>query len=61
MSGKFLLDTNIAISFLNGDESIKVKIEAAQKVHISVTVLGELLFGAEKSSRRSQNISRIEN
>ena len=50
MSGKFLLDTNSAYAFLNGDESFKAKIEAAQEAHISVTVLGELLFGAEKSS-----------
>ncbi len=60
MSGKFLLDTNIAIAFLNGDSSIRLKVQKAAEVHISVTVIGELLFGAEKSSKPKENISKIE-
>ncbi len=55
-----LLDTNIVVAYLAGDESVKAKV-AATSIVISAVVLGELDFGAKKSGRPQQNLERIEN
>jgi tRNA(fMet)-specific endonuclease VapC len=60
MSGKFLLDTNIVIGLFGNDASVKAHLMNADEVFISSTVLGELYFGAQKSSNVKKNIERIE-
>ena len=59
MSGKYLLDTNIVIALFNGDQIIPSKLDAAELVGISVTVIGELLYGAKKSKHVKDNINKI--
>lgn len=59
MSGRLLLDTNIVIALLNGDETIPPRLNAAEIVGISVTVIGELLYGAKKSRHVQDNINKI--
>lgn len=60
MSGKFLLDTNIVIGLFGNDATVKAHLMNADEVFISSTVLGELYFGAQKSSNVKKNIERIE-
>jgi tRNA(fMet)-specific endonuclease VapC len=60
MSGKYLLDTNIAIGLLEGEQSIKDHIDEADLVFVSSTILGEIYFGALKSSKREKNLARIQ-
>ena len=51
VSGRYLLDTNIVIGLLNGEESILEAVAAASEVFVPVVVVGELYFGAAKSGR----------
>lgn len=60
MSGKFLLDTNIVIGLFNNDESILGSLSQAEEVFIPSIVLGELYFGANKSSKVETNIARLQ-
>ncbi len=59
MSGRLLLDTNIVIAVLNGDETIPPRLDAAEIVGLSVTVISELLYGAKKSHHVQDNINKI--
>ena len=51
MSGKYLLDTNIAIRILNHEIDLEARRGGDFEAFLSVTVVGELLFGTEKSSK----------
>ena len=58
-----LLDTNICIAWLNGrDATLRKKLEHAPvgDVVICSVVKAELLFGARKSGRVSQNLQQLE-
>ena len=59
---KYILDTNICVYLLNGNEVLKKKIKTIGLASISIThtVLAELFFGAYNSSRIEENIKRIE-
>lgn len=59
MSGRYLLDTNIVIALFANDESVKERLEKAEEVFVSSMVMGELFYGAHKSARVGENISRI--
>ncbi len=60
MSGKnYFLDTNIVVPFLNGEGAILNNIRKMDVIHIPVIVLGELYYGAKKSSRFHGNIEKI--
>ena len=59
-SGRFLLDTNIIIALLEGDEAVLSNLDQAQEVFVSAVALGELFFGAAKSGRPTENIAKIE-
>ena len=58
MSGEIALDTSAAIRFLNGDATITEKVLALPEVILPMIVAGELLFGAENSTRPLQNLPR---
>lgn len=58
-NGRFLLDTNIIIALLSGDDAVLFHLDRASEVFIPATALGELFFGAAKSSRPSENIDRV--
>ncbi|MFP4222390.1 MAG: type II toxin-antitoxin system VapC family toxin [Phormidium sp.] len=60
MTSCYLLDTNIAIALLNGDPAITQQIKNIPTVRLSVTIVGELLYGAEKSQRTDSNRQRIQ-
>jgi tRNA(fMet)-specific endonuclease VapC len=59
MNGKYLLDTNIVIPLFADDSLIKAHIRQASEVFIPVIVIGELLYGAEKTSHKEENIAKI--
>lgn len=59
MSGNYLLDTNIVIALLNGDKTIPSKLDTAETVCISVTVIGELLYGAKRSQQVKRNTEKL--
>ena len=60
MTALYLLDTNIAIALINGDLAIAQRLEQLPTVRLSVTIVGELLYGAEKSQRTEANRQRIQ-
>ena len=58
-----LLDTNVCVAWLNGtDATLRKKLEHAgvEDVFICSVVKAELLYGARKSGRVSQNLERLE-
>jgi tRNA(fMet)-specific endonuclease VapC len=59
-TGKFLLDTNVVIALLAGDQTVLAMLERAPEVFIPAIVIGELFFGAAKSARQSENAARVE-
>lgn len=54
------LDTNIVVDFLNGNENITKKIIEYQKIYIPITVLGELLYGVKNSSKKNENLNKLQ-
>jgi tRNA(fMet)-specific endonuclease VapC len=60
MNGKFCLDTNIVIALFAGNESVLAKLAQADQIFVPSTVLGELYYGALKSSRINENLKRID-
>jgi tRNA(fMet)-specific endonuclease VapC len=59
-SGSFLLDTNILIAILEGEESALSNLDQAAQVFIPAVAIGELFFGAAKSGRPFENARRVE-
>lgn len=54
-----LLDTNVCIAYLHGDENVRrrqLQAFEADAVRIPGMVEGELFYGVEKSSRRDENL-----
>jgi len=60
MSGRFLLDTNIVIALFGGEASVQERLNQADEVFVPSIVLGELYFGARKSSSVRDNLARID-
>ncbi|MBW4671800.1 MAG: type II toxin-antitoxin system VapC family toxin [Cyanomargarita calcarea GSE-NOS-MK-12-04C] len=58
MSGEIALDTSVAVRFLNGDVAIAERVLALPEIILPMVVVGELLFGAENSTRPLQNLPR---
>ncbi len=59
MTGRFLLDTNIVIALFAQDTSVEQHIASAEAVFVPSTVIGELYYGAHKSSQVKANLARI--
>jgi tRNA(fMet)-specific endonuclease VapC len=59
-SGRVLLDTNIVIALLDGDEAVLSNLDQAEEVFVPAIVVGELFFGAAKSGRPAENIDKVE-
>jgi tRNA(fMet)-specific endonuclease VapC len=59
MSGRVLLDTNIVIALFAKEVVVQQRLASADEVFVSSIVLGELYYGAQKSSRIETNIARI--
>jgi tRNA(fMet)-specific endonuclease VapC len=60
MAGDFLLDTNIVTAIRRDDAGILSRLDEQTRLYVSSTVAGELYFGAERSSRRTENLTEIE-
>jgi tRNA(fMet)-specific endonuclease VapC len=60
VSGRYLLDTNVAVAVLNGTLDLSVHREAGAELYLSATVVGELCYGAEKSERVAQNLAAVD-
>lgn len=60
MSGSFLLDTNVAIGVLNQQVDLESRRGSGAEVFLSLTVVGELLYGAAKSQHVEANRTRVE-
>jgi tRNA(fMet)-specific endonuclease VapC len=60
VSGKYLLDTNIVIALFAGEQPVLTHLKDANEVFIPSIVIGELFYGARKSSQTSKNQQRIE-
>ncbi len=58
-SGRFLLDTNIAIPLLARDESLVQRFDVTIEVFIPSVVIGELYYGAFNSLRASENVRKV--
>lgn len=55
-----LLDTNIVVAFLNGDNSIRKSIkDEINRIALSSLVVGELDYGAKVSQRAKENLERL--
>jgi tRNA(fMet)-specific endonuclease VapC len=52
---KILLDTNAYIGYLRGDEKILVHLGRAERVYMSVFVMGELYAGFRAGEREKEN------
>ena len=59
MTETYLLDTNIIIALFAQDSSILSKIATMDIVIPSITI-GELYFGAEKSTKKAENRARVD-
>ncbi|WP_161541551.1 type II toxin-antitoxin system VapC family toxin [Rhodothermus marinus] len=60
MNGRYLLDTNIVIALLAGEGSVVQSIIEAREIFIPVIVLGELYYGAYRSTRAEENVAKID-
>ena len=54
MPGSYLLDTNIAIAFLNGERQVTERIASADAAFLSV-----ISFGGARNHLRHQSTSRL--
>lgn len=60
MNGKYLLDTNIVIAIFAGDTNVLERLAHSDEVFLPAIVLGELYYGARKSTHIDANIDRID-
>ncbi len=59
MNGRFLLDTNIIIGLFAEDSTIYSRLSYAIEVFIPCISIGELYFGAYRSTKIQENLTRI--
>ena len=60
MSGSVLLDTNILIALFASEPVVLARLAAAPEVFVPAVAIGELYYGAVRSSHPETNIARIE-
>lgn len=60
MSGRFLVDTNIVVAFLEREASVQTSFSEAEAIFVPSIVIGELYYGAYKSGRVTANIARVD-
>jgi tRNA(fMet)-specific endonuclease VapC len=59
MSGRVLLDTNIVIALFAKEAVVQQRLAETAEVFVASIVLGELYYGAQKSSRVEANLARV--
>src|SRR5215211_7215229 len=60
MSGNYLLDTSVLIELFAQDTDVLARLEKAESTFIPSIALGELHYGARKSSRIEKNLEQLE-
>ncbi len=60
MGGRYLLDSTIAVAFLNGDPNVKEQVNQAHEIYLTAIGLGELYYGAFNSSKKKENLEKID-
>jgi tRNA(fMet)-specific endonuclease VapC len=60
MTGEILLDTNTVIDIFNDVPSAQNKFKQSDRVLLCSPVLGELFYGAFKSTKTAVNVARVE-
>ncbi len=60
MNGSYLLDTNIVIALFANDPAIRDYLKSSNLLFVPSIVIGELYFGARKSSRVQENLARVD-
>jgi tRNA(fMet)-specific endonuclease VapC len=60
MSGN-LVDTNVIVKLLNGNAEAEKLFDSLGEVYLSVITVGELIYGAQKSTRKEENIKLFGN
>lgn len=60
MNGRYLLDTNVIIALFAEDPKIHELLSNAAEVFVPCISIGELYFGARKSLKLEENLSRID-
>ena len=58
-NGRYLLDTNIIIGMFAEDKAIQEKVQNTEKLFLASPVVGELYYGARKSNRPIENLTRV--
>jgi tRNA(fMet)-specific endonuclease VapC len=59
VTGRYLLDTNVAIAILEKELDLEQHRGSGVEIFLNTIVAGELFFGAEKSQRVEENVARI--
>jgi tRNA(fMet)-specific endonuclease VapC len=60
MPGEILVDTNVVIAVFKDEPAVLNRLRAAAEVYLSSVSVGELMFGALKSTNQARNLARIE-
>lgn len=60
MSGNYLLDTSVLIELFAKDKNVLARLESAESTFVPSIALGELHYGARKSSRTEKNLEQLE-
>lgn len=58
-TGSVLLDTSVVIGYFRKDPNLHRKIEQISDVYLPLVVLGELLYGAYKSTRSQKMLEDV--
>jgi len=60
MNGRYLLDTNIVIALFADESAVTDRLREAEEIFVPSIVLGELYYGARRSSHVKENVARID-
>lgn len=60
MNGDYLLDSNIIIDIFRGDPTTIARVKKINTIYVPVIVIGELYYGANKSTQTPKRILEIE-
>jgi tRNA(fMet)-specific endonuclease VapC len=58
-AGNVLLDTSVVVGYLRQDPTLHRKIDQVNDVYLPLVVLGELLYGAHKSTQKSKMVAQV--
>lgn len=59
MAGNFLIDTNIVITLIRGEDILRKRFNKAREILVPSIVVGELFFGAYKSGKTKKNLDTL--